>query len=799
MPLPHAEAVSPQTSCYHCGDPVPSDAPQGDGKAFCCKGCKAVYDLLERHRLGDYYRREESPGLTPRFGGDARYAYLDDPDVGAGLLDFTDGTTHATTLTVSGMHCASCVWLLENLHALDPGIVHSRVDFLKKRLFVRFQGDTTLRNVVELLASLGYEPELSLASPERRTPAQPMAALYARVGVAGFCFANIMLLSFPEYLAGGESELGSLFSVLNVVLSLPVLLYCSQAYFRSAAGGLKRGIVNLDVPIALGILILFARSMVDIVSGAGPGFLDSMSGLVFFLLLGKVFQAKTYDTLNFDRTYKAYFPLAVTVCDQDGERPVPVSKLMVGERIVVRNGDIVPADAVMMHGRGLIDYSFVTGESAPVERVVGDLVHAGGRQRGGAIELEVVRDVSQSYLTSLWNEHGDQRDESRSLVTVSNTVARYFTAGVLIVAGLTGLYWFPRDAGVALDAVTGVLIVACPCALALATPFAFGTMMRLFGRKGLYLKNAGVVEQLARVTTILFDKTGTLTHAGGFGLQFEGVELSRKDAALVASLAQHSSHPLSRALSAALQGGATGTVEKFREIPGEGIEGTVDGHAVRLGSSRFVAGADGPMPGRTHVAVGVDGSTRGMFVAQTRLREGLESVFAALRGRYRLGLLSGDTAGDRRPLQAVLGDNVEMQFGTSPAEKRDRIRALRKEGAVVMMVGDGLNDAVALKEGDVGLAVSEDAARFTPASDGILHGGSFRLLPAFLDLSRAAVRIVLVSFAISFLYNAAALWVAVRGDLSPVVAAILMPLSSITVVLLSTVSVRFVARRKGIA
>lgn len=799
MPLPHPEAVSPQTSCYHCGDPVPGDAPQGDGKAFCCKGCKAVYDLLERHRLGDYYRRETSPGLAPRFGGDARYAYLDDPDVAGGLLDFSDGTTHTATLTVPGMHCASCVWLLENLHALDAAIVHSRADFLKQQLFVRFTGGTTLRKIVELLASLGYEPEITLASPERGKPARPMAGLYARVGVAGFCFANIMMLSFPEYLAGGEPEMGKLFSALNMALSLPVLAYSGQEFFRSARGGLKRGIVNLDVPIVLGILILFARSLVDILTGAGPGFLDSMSGLIFFLLVGKVFQAKTYDTLNFERTYKAYFPLAVTVREEEGERPVPVSKLRVGERIVVRNGDIIPADAVMMQGRGLIDYSFVTGESAPVECGVGHLVHAGGRQRGGAVELEVVREVSQSYLTSLWNEHGGQHDEARSLVTVSNTVARYFTAGVLLVAGATALYWLPRDAGVALDAVTGVLIVACPCALALATPFAFGTMMRLFGRKGFYLKNAGVVEQLGRINTIVFDKTGTLTQAGSVGLRFEGAGLSRQEATLVASLARHSSHPLSRALTAALDGDAVAAVEEFREIPGEGIEGTVDGHAVRLGSSQFAAGADAPLTERTHVAVSVNGSTRGMFIAQTRFREGLEKVFVALQGRYRLGLISGDTAGDRRHLKDALGDDVDMHFGQSPSEKRERIRELRKEGAVVLMVGDGLNDAVALKEGDVGIAVSEDAARFTPASDGILHGGSFGLLPAFLDLSRAAVRIVLASFAVSFLYNAAVLWVAVRGDLSPVVAAILMPLSSITVVLLSTMSVRVAARRRGIA
>ena len=313
MTLPDPVLTDANTLCYHCGERVKHDVVVCDDKPFCCPGCKTVYEILRQNDLCQYYAFDQSPGRIPAVDSHPRFAWLEEPQVAARLKEFSDGSTAAVTLFVPDMHCSSCVWLLEHLHRIDPGILHSRVDFLRKRISVRFtESATSLRKIVELLASLGYEPRISLASgtPEADIPTN--RALYARVGVAGFCFSNIMLLSFPEYLSGGgiDGWLRWVFPLLSLFLALPVFFYSAGLYFVSAYRGLRRRVVNIDLPIALGILVLFGRSVAEILTQSGPGYLDSMTGLVFFLLVGRIFQNKTFDSLNFERTYTSYFPLA---------------------------------------------------------------------------------------------------------------------------------------------------------------------------------------------------------------------------------------------------------------------------------------------------------------------------------------------------------------------------------------------------------------------------------------------------------------------------------------------------------
>lgn len=799
----HPATVSSEALCYHCGEPVRSDRIEHDGKLFCCTGCKLVYDVLARNDLYEYYTFEESPGRSARLRNDDTYAYLDDPAIAGPLLEFADGSVNAATFTIPDMHCAACVWLLEHLQTLDSGVLQSRVDFLKKRLSVRFGPATSLRRVVELLASLGYEPELTVprAAPEPK----PDRKLHTRIGVAGFAFGNIMLLSFPHYLAGNDVDpsLLRVFALVSLVLSLPVVFYAASGYFRSSVAGLSRRIVNLDVPIAIGIVILFGRSVWEVVMQAGPGYFDSLAGLVFFLLLGRLFQSKTYESLNFERDYRSYFPLAVTVRRDGQEKPVPLAEVVPGDRIIVRNGDIIPADAVLQKGDARIDYSFVTGESTPVPRARSELLYAGGRQIGSVIELDVLKPVSQSYLTQLWNEHRSGIRPGVELTGVANAIAKHFTAAVLAMAALAGLWWFPRDAATAWDAVTGILIVACPCALALSTPFALGTAMRVFGRHRFYLKSADIVERLARIDTIVMDKTGTMSEAGSADIHFNGAPLEEGERRAIASLARQSTHPLSRAIAAALDEPKPLPVQEYSETPGEGLRGIVEGVAVRLGSPRAVASASGvslaPAEAPGTVAVALGGEMRGEFVVNSRYREGLTALARTLLERFRLVSLSGDNDRDQPTLRKILTAQVEMLFGRSPLEKMAFINSLRDAGRRVLMLGDGLNDAGALRESTVGVSVTDNIAAFAPASDAILHGQELTRLDRFLALARDSYRIVLASFGISFLYNLGGLSFAFRGDLSPVVAAILMPLSSITVVAFTTISVRLMARRRGLA
>jgi len=434
--------------CYHCGDLCLNPDIKTDNRHFCCTGCKTVYEILNENNLCRYYQIDEKPGISQKQLDKAvrsRYTYLDDPQITDQLINFTDGRISVCTFSIPLIHCSSCIWLLENLNRLDSAILHSEVNFLQKNLNIRFDpSKTTLRKIVELLVSVGYEPQINLNDIENKIKYRSNKNIYYKIGLAGFAFGNIMLFSFPEYLSlQGTLDSGykTFFGILNLILGAPILIYSASDYFKSAWSGIKQKTINIEFPIVLGLLVLFFRSVTEIITGTGAGFIDSMTGLIFFLLLGKLFQGKTYDALNFERNYKSYFPVSVTVKKSGIESSVPVTKLEKGNRIIIRNNELVPADAILFNGAANIDYSFVTGESVPVQKVPGEIIYAGGRQAGPAIELEVIRTVSQSYLTQLWNKDVFVKDDESRFNSIVNVVAKYFTIIILLVATAAFIYW----------------------------------------------------------------------------------------------------------------------------------------------------------------------------------------------------------------------------------------------------------------------------------------------------------------------------------------------------------------------
>ncbi|MFH1685997.1 MAG: heavy metal translocating P-type ATPase metal-binding domain-containing protein [bacterium] len=804
LPTTPNEQKATKAPCVHCGLDCPDDSVALGRHLFCCRGCRAVYRLLNESGLQGYYRETETPGTRPRLERlGSRFGFLDDHNLQQKLIDFSDGHVTRLRLKLPQMHCSSCLWLLENLYRINQGILSSRANFGRKELSLTFDQEViSLRGVVELLTRLGYEPELRLDATD--VPGtNPRRRLYTQLGVAGFCFANIMLLSFPEYLAGrgiSDGSLSTLLRHLNLLLALPVIGYSGADYFRSAVAGLQRRYLNIDVPIALGMLVLFGRSVYDILVGLGPGYLDSLAGLTFFLLLGKLFQRRTYDRLSFDRDYRAYFPLAVTVRRSSEESTIPVAELAVGDRMIVRGGEIIAADAVLMTGQATIDYSFVTGESAPQTAQPGDHVFAGGRQTGGAIELEMVKEVSQSYLTGLWNNAVFKEDRRGKVATTADRVARHFTAAVLTLAAATAVYWSLTDPARAATAVTAVLIVACPCALALSAPFVFGTAWRLMRSRGVFVRDPEVVESLASIDSVIFDKTGTLTEPEG-EIRFKGEPMSEAERGLVASLARNSTHPVSRQLQSLARPADPASITDFVEEPGLGVAAVINGRRIRLGSAAWVGAdtaAEFVQGGESGAWVAIDSIVRGQFVVGSRYRDGLNDMVDKLRRRYRLAILSGDSDREKSRLQGLFGDSATMAFRQSPHDKLAFVQQMVRKGRRPLMVGDGLNDGGALRAATVGLAVSEDKAAFFPASDGLVEAAQLKHLPRIMDLSLRSMRVVYASFAISLIYNVVGLTYAVSGQLSPVVSAILMPVSSISVVLFATVATVRQARSAGV-
>jgi Cu+-exporting ATPase len=800
-----------------------------DGKSFCCFGCQTVFSLLRENGLEQFYQLQSAPGIRVQAASAAgKWAFLDDPALQNKLLDFADRAQSRVTLRLPAIHCVACVWLLENLFKLHPGIGKSQVNFARREAAITFApSKIKFSELAALLASIGYEPLLTLAETEKAAASPLGRKTWLQIGLAAFAFGNIMLMSLPFYF-GLDSFNGPWFKTvagwMSLAMALPVVTYCASDFWRAAWFGLRQRALTLEVPIALGLAAIYLTSVLEVAAHRGPGFCDSLTGLVFFLLCGRLFQKKTYDRLTFDRDYRGFFPLSVIRKTPAGEESIAISRLQTGDRIILRNGELLPADARLIAGDACIDYSFVTGEAEAVSCQGGAHLFAGGRQVGGRIEVETVKPVAQSYLASLWNNEAFRKTRENDLDSLTNRYSRRFTKLVIAVALAAGAFWLFTDAAKSLKAFTSVLIVACPCALALAAPLTHGTVQRLLARRKVFLRNAAIIERMAGVDTIVLDKTGTLTTPDARGVHFYGAGLTAVEQEWISSLARHSTHPNSVRIAKSL-GAASRLVAEFRETPGCGVEGIVGGRYILLGSRSWVElqrtlkftaseqvrkehdSSHDTDAATSSVFLAIDGVIRGSFTLENSLRPEVGTLISQLRdwgkitslgGGYGLALLSGDNEREAARFRQVFGGQAALKFNQSPADKLDFIRDLQQRGHKVMMVGDGLNDAGALKQADVGVAVVEEVGAFSPASDVILDASELPRLAQVLEFSRRAGRVVRAGFAISALYNLVGVSIAAAGLLQPMVCAILMPISSVSVVLFSCSAATWTARRMGL-
>lgn len=788
------------TNCFHCGNEIiKKDEVIFDEKHFCCNGCKTVYEIFSQNDLSCYYDFQASPGATPQ-DIQGKYDFLDNEEIVSKLLEFQENSTHIVSLYIPHIHCSSCIWILENLQKLQQGIVTSQVNFPEKKVRVTFNPEqTSLKKIVEMLCSIGYEPYISLENFNEGKKKVDRTLIY-KIGVAFFCFGNIMLLSFPEYFEVEEywiNQYRGFFRWLIFGLSLPTFIYSASGYYVSAWKSIKSGLLNIDIPIALGIVVMFIRSTVDIVFDYGQGFFDSMAGLIFFMLLGKLFQIKTYDFLSFERDYKSYFPIAVTKVLPDGnEEAVQVYDIQKGDRLLIRNQELIPVDGILISEKASIDYSFVTGEAVPIEKKSGDKLFAGGKQLGKVIEMEVLFSVSQSYLTQLWSNDVFQKKVEQQHKTITDKISRYFTPALLLLAFVSFFYWIFIDVTTAFNVFTAILIVACPCALALTAPFTLGNVLRILGSRKFYLKNALVVEQLAKVDSIVFDKTGTITTNEKTSITYEGNELNDFELKLLKNVLRGSNHPLSRRLYDFIPNQEKMEASSFEEIIGKGIFADIEGNTIKLGSSQFLKTMTENTHKKTKVHVEINGVYKGSYVFNNQYRKELEQLFEDLAKKYNLYVLSGDNDGERKILEKMLPANTTLVFNQKPEQKLAYIHSLQQNGKNVMMIGDGLNDAGALAQSNVGISISENVNVFSPACDGILDATQFGKIAFFMRYAKNAMKTIYMSFGISLLYNVVGLSYAVTGNLSPLVAAIIMPLSTVTIVSFVTIMSNVFANRK---
>lgn len=788
-------------SCYHCGEECPDKSLHIDEKHFCCHGCMTVYSLLNNAGLCNYYELNQKSGINRRTKArKEKFAFLEDEKVQQSLLSFREAEQSHVTFYIPVIHCSSCLYLLENLHVLHKGILRADVQFLKKEVSIVFdEKQTTLREVVETLEDIGYEPYISLKNLNHQKNKVDKSLIY-RLGVAGFAFGNIMLLSVPEYFSNDlqqEAYLGLIFRYISFALALPVFFYSAQVYFKSAWKGIRHRHLNIDIPVALAILVTFVRSVVDVFVFDTAGYFDSMAGIVFFMLIGRAIQNKTYGQLSFDRDYTDYFPISASVLQDGQEKPTPLPDIQTGDILLVHSQELLPADGIVSKGKAEIDYSFVTGESAPVSKAIGEQVYAGGRQLGGAIEVITSKPVAQSYLTNLWNKNAkdplEEFDDNRN--SFVHKLGRNFTWVVLVIALVSAIYWWIHDSSLIWTSVTAVLIIACPCGLLLTYTFTNGFLIRALGRHGLYLRNSFVIENISKLNYLVFDKTGTLTSAENMTANFVGNELSEFEKSLITSLTKPSIQSIKHPIIKLLGNTKLFEVHNFSEESGLGAEGNIEGHSVKIGTAPYFEESLPKDDNGTVLYLFIDHQYRGYFLLRQGLRTGIADMLKNLGQKIRFALISGDKPTQQSYFQNILGSNTDVRFEQNPDDKLEFIKEVQRKGNMVAMIGDGLNDAVALKQSNVGICLAEDINNFSPSADAILAGKELANLDKLIVLAQKNRFIIRSCFAFSVSYNLIGIYFAVQGLLSPLVCAILMPASTLTIVLITFLTSSYWTKR----
>ncbi len=788
------------TICYHCGDTCyANNIILLEDKPFCCNGCKSVYKILHDNSLDQYYSIENKPGIKPP--EENYFDYLELEEVRKKIIQYEDEKQIRLQLFIPSIHCSSCIFLLEQLHKINPIFNYSRINYTKKEITISVKSSpNAIQAVFELLSRLGYAPHIPLKN--ERDKNHESENLIIPIGIVGFCFGNIMLLSFPEYVSGGkpiDPTLKTIFSLLIIALTIPVLLFGAKRYFKAAYKSLGQKYLSIDIPVALGISALLLRSLYEIILKGNAGYFDSLAGLIFFLLIGRWFQSKTYDHLSFEKDFKSFFPLAILKKQASIFKATPIQELKTGDIIRLRNQEVLPVNASLMNEQATFDYSFVTGESQLVKKSQTDKLFAGGKLIGNAVELIVENPSNQSYLAELWREQ-DEETMHNKLHSFINKVSHRFTLTILIIACLGFTYWlYKSNISNALEILTSILIVACPCALALVIPFTYGSADRHLGKLGIYLKKAEIIESLYNIKNIVFDKTGTLTKSSSEKITYDGQVLTSLIQNHLSSILTNSIHPLSQQVASHLnQPTSISNVIDYKEITGLGIKAIVDNNHYFIGSlkwlkqNKLTISSSLKNNPSTMVWIGKDKKVLGCFKIGNTYRKGVLDIIKLLKKKFKITILSGDTDHEKEYLLKEVGANVDLLFNQNPLDKQKYIQNTES----TIMLGDGINDAAALKASAVGISITEDISTFTPNSDIIMDANQISRLPSLLQFGKDCRKVIYCCLTLSFLYNIIGLTFALQGHLTPFVAAVLMPISSISVVITSTsLTTWFVKRR----
>lgn len=796
IPSPPIHAAAAEQTCFHCGLPAAPGAARiadvgSEARTFCCPGCEAVARAIVAQGLGDYYRFRESLPERPVAGDEAEFLVYDEPAAQAGFVTAGPGDEREAALLLEGIRCAACIWLSEQTLTRLPGVISAQVNYATRRARVRWHaGEIPLSRILAAIAAIGYrafpfEPGRADAMHRRE-----QRAAFWRLFVAGFGMMQVMMYAVPVYLADAgtmTADIEQLMRWASLVLTLPVVLYSSAPFFQGALRDLRAGRLGMDVPVALGVAVAFAASVWATLAGTGEVYFDSVAMFVFLLLGGRYLELRARQRAGaaLDHLLRLVPEVCSRVVDLGAltvER-VAVASLVAGDRVLVKPGETVPADGVIERGEGALNESLLTGESLPLRRRRGDEVVGGAISVGDPLVVRVTRVGGDTVLAGIVRLVERATLEKQRLVELADRYAHWFVLAVLAIAAAAAVGWTLIDASRALWVAVSVLVVTCPCALSLATPVALTAATGELARRGFVVTRGHAIETLAQATDFVFDKTGTLTEGELRVVRVDlGGTLGEDEClAIAAALERGSEHPVGRAIVARASAGTQPLqVADILATPGAGIEARVQGVRYRIGTPAFCGTDD---DGSGAVVLASAGTLLARFTLQDRVRDDaaalIGSLVAAGRGVH---LLSGDAATVVDAVGAGLA--IERRRGrASPEDKQAYLRDLQRQGRVVAMVGDGINDAPVLAQADVSVAMASGAQLAQARADAVLVSNRLSDLAEAVSLSRKAVRIVRENLAWATLYNVVAIPAAVAGMVTPWIAGIGMSGSSLAVVL----------------
>jgi Cu2+-exporting ATPase len=791
--------VRSEALCAHCGLGVPSDGGvlgEAANVLFCCRACAVAYAIIHGAGLGAYYERrtELDGGVQPARGTGKSYAEYDDPAFAERHVTGAPAGGARLELFLEGVHCTACVWLLERLPRVQDGVRSASFDLGRNALDVVFEPDRVRPSeIARALDALGYAPHPSSAA-QRDGQRRADRALWVRLGVAGALAGNVMLMAFALYSgAAADPAYAALFRWGSLLLAVPAVFFCGSVFLRGAVAALRTRTPHMDLPISIGILAGFARSAWNTVRGDGEVYFDSLAVLIFLLLVGRWLQARHHRGASHAlELISALAPATARVLDGETTHELPADAVPVGAVVEVARDERIPVDGVVIEGRSSVDTSWLTGESLPEEIRPGDRVYAGTVNATARLRLRVEVAGAGTRLGRLLSSVAAAQAQRAPIVRLADRVSGYFVFAALCLAALTFGAWSLVEPARALDHAVALLVVTCPCALGMATPLAVSVALKRAARAGIFFKGGEFLEVFAHPGTLVFDKTGTLTEGRLALASFVG---DPKALPLLRAAEKRSGHPIARAIVAALPAYAELEPDEVTEQPGAGVVASVAGHEVRVGSAAFVRGgaretgaswevelAAQAALGRPAVALAVDGEVKGVLAFSDPLRSDARASLDALRASgYRVAVLSGDQPLVVETVARELGPLVAAEGGMSPEDKLAWIERARERGRV-FMIGDGINDAAAMSAADVALAVHGGAEAALLAADAFTSApGVGKVLEAVRG-ARRTLGVIRRGIVFSLLYNLVGVGLCMAGRISPLVAAVLMPLSSLTVV-----------------